>query len=597
EFRSMKAKIENLQSQINTLYSSVEELYQRKDLLPMSAVVSDIQSNGTAPVPEDQNVAALSNPQLQTESHAMPPEPKKPRFHGPTSNAFNLDVARSSLQSMGIASGAEISQSQELEMASKPPQTVTQLPSFPHLLAHPTKDPLWSIGRQEALRLLGCYEEQVHMMYPLLDLQRLANHLNLVYTFLESAEKTGLTQRFFPGSDRLNDDETCILKMVLATALMVENHGDSGLGRKFHEAIQDKIAERVASPADFKSLQLIAVCSIFHFVSDDDIMAYRVIGLVARMCLEMGLHREEGQAKVSSDETELQAAATLFWAIYTLDRRFAFGAGLPFILQDDDITCPEPDEGVPLLRIMIPFYRIGSKIWYSGVGVDGSLKRDHIEFLDYQLLQWMKSLPHEFRYNPHQPTEPNVPKSILRSRLITYLRANHMRMLIYRPILHSPQSIMSNMAWSQIVVDLAKDTIQVLTRMTQESDFYQSIQVLFNYFLLASLAVLLLAVSHAPTHFNSQVRDEFYMALNLVKSFSSKSTVSKRLWKTIRSLHKIGQRLGLINQGHALDGLNTRQSSIASVQPSTEYATDAHTGAAVAMAGMANPHMSNTPGA
>lgn len=352
-------------------------------------------------------------------------------------------------------------------------------------------------------------------------------------------------------------------------------------------------------------------------MSDDDLMAYRVIGLVARMCLEMGLHREEGQVKASADETELQAAAKLFWAVYTLDRRFAFGTGLPFTFQDDDITCQEPvshlstliccktknillifvqNDNVPLLRIMIPFYRIGSRIWYSGAGVDGALKRDHIEFLDYQLLQWMKSLPEDYRYNRHEPPNSNVPKSILRLRLITYLRANHMRMLIYRPILHSSQSILSNMAWSQTVVDLAKDTIQVLTQMTQECNFYQSIQVLFNYFLLASLAVLLLAVSHAPNHFNVQVRDEFYMALNLVKSFSSKSTVSKRLWKTIRSLHKIGQKLGLLNPGQASDGVNSRQTSIVSGHPSTEYPNDPHTDAAVAMAGMAHTQIGNTPG-
>ncbi|KAI5289760.1 hypothetical protein KEM54_003267 [Ascosphaera aggregata] len=597
EFRSMKGKIESLQNQINALYSSVEELYQRKQTCSTSVVAAEVQSNNEAPpLSENQAVSSLKKPQLHPEDHALDTQSKKPRFHGPTSNAFNLDVARTSLQSMGIASGGDINQPQELETVPKPP-LLTLLPPFPHLLAHPTKDPLWSVNRQEALRLLASYDEQVNMMYPLLDLQKFTDHINLIYTFLESAEKAGLTMRYLPGSDKLDDDDTCILKMVFAVTLMIENHGESPLARRFYAAIKGRLQDKIVESADFKAIQLGTLCSIYHFVSDDDLMAYRAIGLAARMCLEMGLHRVEGLARASSNEQEMRTATKLFWTIYTLDRRWSFGTGLPFVLQDDDITVSEPEDSVPSLRVMVPFYRIGSKIWYSGVGVDGVLKRDNIEFLDYQLLQWIKTLPPEFRYDPHQPTEADVPKCILRSRLITYIRANHMRMLIYRPILHSPQSILSNMAWSQTVVDLAKDTIRVLTRITQESDIYHSIQVLFNYFLLASLAVLLLAASHAPDRFNAQVRDEFFMALNLVKNFSAKSSVSKRLWKTIRHLHKIGQRLGLLGSGHIVsENHDDRQAVIAAVPASTEYAGDAHTDAAVAIAGMTHhDQMTHSP--
>jgi hypothetical protein len=58
------------------------------------------------------------------------------------------------------------------------------------------------------------------------------------------------------------------------------------------------------------------------------------------------------------------------------------------------------------------------------------------------------------------------------------------------------------------------------------------------------------------------------MALDLVRGLSTTSYVSKRLWKTIKMLKEVGPRLGL--------NINTNN------EPS-----DAHSSAAVAMAGLA----------
>lgn len=60
------------------------------------------------------------------------------------------------------------------------------------------------------------------------------------------------------------------------------------------------------------------------------------------------------------------------------------------------------------------------------------------------------------------------------------------------------------------------------------------------------------------------------MALDLVKGFSNKSWVSKRLWKTIKSLKEVGPKLGLQD-------------------PTQE---DPHSSAALAMAGLAGHEIS-----
>ena len=224
---------------------------------------------------------------------------------------------------------------------------------------------------------------------------------------------------------------------------------------------------------------------------------------------------------------------------------------------------------------MTSYNHIASKVWYSGLGLEGAIdiKKGDMDYLNYQVLNWQKSIPETLQFiHPDSTHEIETGgRGIRRLRLTLYLRANQMRILIYRKVLHSATSIMENRDNAQTVVDVAKDSIRVLTRINQTSDIYRAQQQLYNYFLVSALAVLFLAVSHAPVEFNRQVRDEFYQALDLVKGFSTKSYLSKRLWKTVRGLREIGQKLGLISlsrQGAADAG-------------------DPHSNAAVAMAGLA----------
>lgn len=157
-----------------------------------------------------------------------------------------------------------------------------------------------------------------------------------------------------------------------------------------------------------------------------------------------------------------------------------------------------------------------------------------------------------------------------------------MRILIYRPVLHSANCIMDNMPYANTVIELAKDTIRALTHLDQTTDIYRVHQSIFNYFLISALAVIFLASCHAPVQFSTLCRDEFYMALDLVKGFSSKSYVSKRLWKTIKGLKEVGPKLGL-----SQDAMNGGSRSN----------DDPHSSAALAMAGLAGhdiPSMNNS---
>lgn len=56
------------------------------------------------------------------------------------------------------------------------------------------------------------------------------------------------------------------------------------------------------------------------------------------------MHRREIITKIYADKDECSWALKIFWTIYVLDRRWSFGTGMPFAIQDADIdpSLPEP---------------------------------------------------------------------------------------------------------------------------------------------------------------------------------------------------------------------------------------------------------------
>lgn len=245
----MKTHIDHLQDQVNSLFANINDLHRKTE----------------SPAGESSRLSrevsrSLSSHQPTLESHGVLPakhRTKHPRFHGPTSSAFNFDVAKSSLQTMGITQTddgtQEIFSTQDATPAQTPPTEPTQ---SPFNLTHPNKDPLWAVRREEAVRLCRVYEEEIGLMYPIYDVENMVAQINLLYNFIEAADRTGLTKRFNPGPDCLSDDDTCILKMILAVTLNVEGNGQSALGAQFYAGVKHKVETNLWKPADIKAIKL-----------------------------------------------------------------------------------------------------------------------------------------------------------------------------------------------------------------------------------------------------------------------------------------------------------------------------------------------------
>ena len=127
------------------------------------------------------------------------------------------------------------------------------------MTVHSNKDPLWKIGKDEAIRLCRVYEEEMGIMYPIIDMEKISTQANMLFTFVEAAARTGLMNRAMSGPDRLADNDINILKMVLAITLIVEGEGQSELGTALYESCREAFEGRLSGPVEIKGLILLVL--------------------------------------------------------------------------------------------------------------------------------------------------------------------------------------------------------------------------------------------------------------------------------------------------------------------------------------------------
>jgi hypothetical protein len=209
---------------------------------------------------------------------------------------------------------------------------------------------------------------------------------------------------------------------------------------------------------------------------------------------------------------------------------------------------------------MVAYGKICSKVWSAVAGFSTKfIDREKEAYLDFQIQQWLQSLPPDLQLiHPRQGTAADTQSSSLqRLRVLLYLRANQIRILIHRHNVLSALSIAADLDSARLVTDIAKDTICVLVHLRQSSTIYEAQQNAFNYFLVSALSAIFLAVCHAPAEFSQSCRTEFQNALSPLKGFSSHSHSSMRLWKSLRSLRHIAPKLGLSPAAETLSSGST----------------------------------------
>jgi len=252
----MSAHISSLQQQVDDLFHNLNTLRTNVE----------VQSNGSMGTPFSQDYRQTPMIPPQPERSQSRPLSKHPRFHGPTSNAFNVGVARSSLKTMGINAGDEGEDegmlTQDATPRGSPLMGNTALPTRP---MHADKDPIWSICKHKALRLVHVWHDEMGVMYPILEVDKLLRYTELLFTFVEAATRSGLMQGALPGSDAMMDEQISILKLVLAITLVLEGGGKDPLGEKLFANVHKVVDRLLSEPVSLHGITLLVLTVSANF--------------------------------------------------------------------------------------------------------------------------------------------------------------------------------------------------------------------------------------------------------------------------------------------------------------------------------------------
>lgn len=191
-------------------------------------------------------------------------------------------------------------------------------------------DPILGYSEDEMIRLCSVHDNEIGVMYPVLDIKKVEEHARNLTPKLDGLRQQRSTQL-------MNDDETLELKMIMCCALVVEDSGPSKKARELFESMEPVLNRKLLTDDAYQSiLPLLCLFAGYRFLTDNEGLAWRVIGQVCRLCLELGLHRAEVLNNIPNVD-ERRRVVNSFWSAYVLDRRWAFNTGLPYVIQDEDV--------------------------------------------------------------------------------------------------------------------------------------------------------------------------------------------------------------------------------------------------------------------
>ncbi|KIW29526.1 uncharacterized protein PV07_05339 [Cladophialophora immunda] len=419
---------------------------------------------------------------------------------------------------------------------------------------------LQELNQERALDMICAYDDLVGAMHPVLLKDDLLRKTTKLYTLMGVPTTRGVS------NIQLDQADVSIVKMVLATVLVMEGPQNHEMASKLFKSIQRDVEAKIWTTAtEVRDLHLLILVAIYHFVKGSWRLAWRVTNNLVRMALELGLNLKKVVVRTFEDSAKRINVVNTFWTIFVLDRQMSYALGLPKSLEDADV-----DNGLPLpysepyLNAMVEYCHLGSKACDSlsealcGQPRGTAEWQESFEYFRYRLDQWQRM---HIDGDIQAAGDISGSRRIRHPRTVLYLRANQLRLLMLRPVLCGFNNNLSadGQHWDT-AVGIACDTVQVVADLESTSDLYQAHQTQYNYFLVTALGVLLLLglaqdpQSSSPSNIsnNAQVgpathdkaRKAAITTLGLLRSTMNHSPASKRLWLRAYSMCL---RLGVIS--------------------------------------------------
>ncbi|KAF9768163.1 hypothetical protein IL306_014560 [Fusarium sp. DS 682] len=212
---------------------------------------------------------------------------------------------------------------------------------------------------------------------------------------------------------------------------------------------------------------------------------------------------------------------------------------------DDIVMATLMGASAPFLTVTIEYTRLASEI-------TGSLKpsaksavenRQRKEYLDYKV----QCLRDKFRDLTAiaQSSDSSHQDSVLMDDLETFLavRVNHARMMLRKPLLHSYLGDREKQQAAAVSIECAKDAVFLCSRVISKPAPSKCLRGAYEYFLVSSLAIILLIVSQDPRTYGPDSREAFQEAIKILEASKCQHFGSQNLCFTFEQLIKIGEHL------------------------------------------------------
>ena len=248
-----------MQDQINALKMTVKDLVDRASSCTGASCAG---TAGTAIGASGDIHQLVQRPSRRRVSTAP-----KTSFQGPTTSGFGFDLAKTSLLRRGIVEENDAADGVEGNVTQEPsPLASSPVPGDYEEQYHAV-DPLCTFTRSEALRLCALYEEEMGIMYPVIEVPELLQQVHRLYSL------TGhryLDQALAKSNPVLGREDMAILRLVFACALTAEASGRSDRAIALLTSVRDIQEDCVWGPPELKSITILTLVVSFRIFLHQD---------------------------------------------------------------------------------------------------------------------------------------------------------------------------------------------------------------------------------------------------------------------------------------------------------------------------------------
>ncbi|CAG8372351.1 unnamed protein product [Penicillium salamii] len=248
------------------------------------------------------------------------------QFLGSTSGVLFADLIRSAIRADAPSTpgSSEIGPTPVSELSTKTSR---------HVLPGSSREAPPLVLESVARELHDAYFHHDHLCYPILSLESAMASLRDIY-----ADPTTLERKPF---------ETFCFYMIMAisTSNLQKLHWQSLPEAELYHTHAISRLNDILALGGLQALQAILLLCQYQLTSSTQRTStslWHMVGMAARMCFEMGLHREEAY------HYQLDSTSTLhrrwLWCVLAMDRVVSITLGRPFAIQLDDVSLKFPTD-------------------------------------------------------------------------------------------------------------------------------------------------------------------------------------------------------------------------------------------------------------